>query len=141
MGLAVASQRRAEGRGSAGDLGQPLLQQLGRPRDQCLLVGCPDRAFRQDVFLQGVEPAIDHVAKGTLRCVGRRESFHQPTIHGLQAVQRGFGLGDLDLGRGESQLPGTIGQPTCEEGLAAAVVAADRLEHTAAGGDLAQFLL
>ena len=38
--------------------------------------------------------------------VGGREPLHEPAVDGFQPVQRCLGLRDLDLGRGETQLPG-----------------------------------
>ena len=63
------------------------------------------------------------------------EPFAQPPVDGLEVVQRRLGLGDLHLGGGEALAAGPLGQPAGDERLAGAVLAADRLEHGAAGGD------
>jgi len=94
-----------------------------------------DGALGQGVLLQGVEPGVDDVPQGALRGVGRGQPLAQPAVDGLQAVQRRLRLGHLHLGGGEAQLAGPVGQPAGEEGLAAAVVAADGLEHGPAALD------
>ena len=141
LGFTVAPQGGAEGRGRAGDLGQSLFEQLGGPAYQGLLIVRTDRPLGQDILFQGVEPAVHDVAERSLRRISGREPLHQPAVDGLQPVQRGFGLGDLDLGGGEAQLAGEVGQPAGEEGLAAAVLPPDRLEDAPTGTDLPQFLL
>ena len=66
--------------------------------------------------------------------------LHRPPVDRFQAMERSLCLGDLDLGGGEALLLGVFLDPSTEEGLAASVVAPDRLEHGAALGDVGQFL-
>jgi hypothetical protein len=98
-------------------------------------------ALGQGVLLQRVEPGVDDVPQSPPRGVGRGQPLTQPAVDCLQAVQRRFRLGDLHLRGGEAQPAGPVGQPAGEEGLAAAVVPADGLEHGPPAPDGQQFLL
>src|SRR5699024_9006052 len=61
-----------------------------------------------------------------------------PPVDGLELVQRGLGLGDLHLGGGEAAAQRGLGEVAGEEGLAAAVFAAHRLDHGASVADLVE---
>ena len=135
-----AQRRRERGRG-AGDLGEPALQQGVHALGQRSGVLGLDRSLGEDVLFQRVEPAVDDLAERARRVGRGGQLLDQAAVDGLQPVQRGLGLGDLDLGGGHAAPLGPLGQPAGEEGLARAVLTADRLERSAARRDAGQLVV
>lgn len=83
------------------------------------------------LLLKGVEPPVDHRAQRAGRFGRGGQPLGEPTVDGLQLVQRGLRLGDLDLGGGEPGPFGAFGEPACEEGLAGPVLSANSVEGRA----------
>ena len=137
-GPSIGAERRRERRGVAGDRRESTLHEVGGPGEERLRVAFRDAALGEDVFLQRVEPVVEDGPQGARLGVGGREAFGQPPVHRLEAVQRRFRLGNLHLRRGEPFAFRPLLQPPCEEGLPAAVLAANRLELRPPGRDRRQ---
>src|SRR5262249_1537492 len=88
-----------------------------------------------------VEPPVEDPAQRAVLDVRRREPLDEPPVHRLEPVERRLGLGDLDLGGSESHPLGTLLEPAREEGLAAPVLAAHRLEDGGAAFDATQLFV
>src|SRR5690606_8377805 len=82
----------------------------------------------------------DDTAEGPAGGVCRAQGFDESAVDRLQSVQRRFGLVDLNFRRRKAAGARPLLQPTPEEGLAGAVLAAYGLEYAAAGGDRCQLL-
>ena len=87
----------------------------------------------QDVFLQREKPAIDNGPKGAGLDRRSGEALHQAAVHGLQTMQRGFGLADLDFRCRKAEVLRPFLNPARKEGLSATVLAANGFEFSAAG--------
>lgn len=134
-GPAIAAQRRGEGRGGAGDGGEPVFEEFVDRGCQGLLVVVRDGAAAECLLLQGVEPGVDDGTQGGGLVGGGGEAFGEPAVDGLQAVQRGLGLGDLHLADGQSAAFGAFGEPPGEERFTGSVFAAQGVEGGSAAGD------
>ena len=134
-GPSPGAERRCERRRVAGDRSETPFHEVGGSRQERRGVALRDFALGQNVFLQGVEPVVEDGSEGALLCVRRRKTFGQPAVHGFETVQRRLRFRDLHLGRGEPFAFRALLQPAHEEGLAAAVLAAHRLELRTPRGD------
>lgn len=113
----VAAQAGGVPGSNAAHRGQPLLKQAVDPDSESLGVLGVDGPVRQNVFLERVEPGIQHGTEGAGGIAGGGESLAEPPIDRLQPVQRGFGLGDLYLGEGHPAGLGQLADPPRDEGL------------------------
>src|ERR1035438_506548 len=137
-GAPVAAEGGGEGGRKVGDAREFRLHQpLGFGKETLGVRGI--HAAGQHVFLKGEEPAIDNGAEsaGFDRCRG--ETLHEAAVNGLQAMQRGFGLADLDFRGGKAEVLGALLHPAREKGFPAAVLAAHGFELTAARAHGFQF--
>ena len=137
----VGAQHGRERRGGLADSGNARLHQRIGARQQFLGVVGIHRRVGQNILLQCIEPAIDDTAESAAGGVCRAQVFDKSAVDRLQAVQRRFGLVDLDFRRRKAAGARPLLQPTPEEGLAGAVLAAYGLESAAAGGDRCQLLV
>ena len=96
---------------------------------------------RANFFLKGIQPPVHQSPERTIGPFLRGQALDGTPIDLLHVVQGSFGLGDLNLGGGESLLLRHVADPTGEEGLAGAVVAANRLEATNAHRDIGKLAL
>src|SRR5699024_8657644 len=101
LGTVVAAQGGCEAGVGGGHFGQAAFQQGRDGPVECFFVALVDRAASENVFLQRVHPVVHDLAQGAGRLGGGGQSFGQAPVDGLQPVQRGLGLGNLDLGDGE----------------------------------------
>lgn len=122
-GPTVGPQRGRERRGDPADGAQALLEDRLQP--------CVERRRRntlvEDVLLEGEQPRVDERTQRARRVLRGAQPFDKPSIDGLQPVQRGLVLRDLDLGTGEPAPLGPLRHPPGDERLAGPVVAAHRL--------------
>lgn len=133
------AERRGERRRVARDRCEAPFHEIRRPAQECFGIALRNAPLGQDVFLQCIEPVVEDGPEGTLPGVSGRKAFGQPAVYRFEAVQRRLRFRDLHLGRGESVALRPLLQPPHEEGLPAAVLAANRLELRATGGYGCQF--
>ena len=100
-----------------------------------------DGAGSEHVVVKGEEPGVDNSAQRPACGISGGEPFTQAPIDGLEVMERGLSLADLHLGGGEALRAGPLGQPSDNEGLAAAVLASHGLETGAPGGHRGQLLV
>ncbi len=139
--MAVAAQGGGERGGGAGDLGEAGLHERVHGLVEGFGVVLRHVSGVEDFLFQGVEPGVDDGAQGARGVARGGQAFGQTPVDRLQPVQRRLGLGDLDLGRGQAHALGPLGQPSGEERLAGAVVAADGVEGGAPSGDDGQVVV
>ena len=133
------AERCGERRRVARDRCEAPFHEIRRLAQECFSVALRNAPLGQDVFLQCIEPVVEDGPESALSGVSGRKAFGQPAVYRFEAVQRRLRFRDLHLGRGESVALRPLLQPPHEEGLPAAVLATNRLEFRATGGDGCQF--
>jgi len=121
------------------DGGEAALEQVADGAGDALEVVLGDAGG--GLGLEVEEPAVEQGPECAGVPLAGLEGLEGAAVDGLEVVERGVCLGDLDEGGGEALLAGTVLEPAGEEGLAGAVITADGLEAGPAGRGRGQLLV
>jgi hypothetical protein len=137
----IRPKRRGKCRCHSRDGSQSLFHQFIGTFHQRGWVELLAAAVLQKIFFKGKEPRIDNRSEGSLFLIGGGQSLHQTAINRFEPMKWRLGLADLNLCNRKPAAFGAFLKPTREECLPAAVLTADRFQHSRTSANGIQFAI